>query len=307
MGKMTTAIRLMKKSRNAFFAAILENLNFIFADKLYLQLMFRCKMGCKLNLNNPQTFNEKLQWLKLYNRDPLYTILVDKYSVKKWVAEKIGCENIIPTLGVWDSPNDIDFDNLPNQFVLKTTNGGGGDIVVCRDKSKFDRTNAVKHLNYSLKKNIYKKSREWPYKNVPPRVIAEKYMEDESGELRDYKFFCFNGSVKALFIATDRQKQNVDTKFDFYDRNFNHLPFTKGHPNADVAPQKPMCFERMINLAEILSANIPHVRVDFYEVYGKVYFGEMTFFDNAGMVAFNPSVYDKIWGEWLNLPERWGD
>lgn len=303
MSSLLNKLREMKKKKKHYITAFLLNFNFLFPDKLFLQLLFRCKMGRRLNLKNPKTFNEKLQWLKLYNRNPLYTILVDKYAVKKYVAEKIGEDYIIPTLGVWNKFDDIDFDKLPNQFVLKCTHDSGG-LVICKDKSMMNIANARAKITESLRKNYYKSFREWPYKNVPPRIIAEKYMEDESGELRDYKFFCFDGKVKALFIATDRYKSNEDTKFDFFDENFNHLPFTKGHPNAKTMPGKPSCFTEMIRLAEVLSAGIPHVRVDFYEIYGKVYFGEMTFFDNSGIVAFSPAKYDEMWGEWLKLPSK---
>lgn len=271
------------------------------SDELFIKKMFKIRMGKNLNLENPRTFNEKLNWLKLYNRKPLYTILVDKYAVKNWVAEKIGTQYVIPTLGVWERFDDIAFDNLPNQFVLKCTHDSGG-LVICKNKNLLDRNAARKVISKALKQNFYYKSREWPYKNVPPRIIAEKYMEDESGELRDYKLFCFDGEVKALFVATDRQNKNVDTKFDFFDRNFNHLPFTKGHPNADCPPQKPIGYEKMVELAEVLSSGIPHVRVDFYEISGQIFFGEMTFFDNSGFVPFKPEKYDLIWGDWLNLP-----
>lgn len=291
-------LKLMRKVKAKFILSIGSN---FFPDRIFLKCLFKYRMGYKLNLNNPRTFNEKLQWLKLYNHNPLYTTLVDKFAVKQYVGDKIGFQYVIPTLSVWNSFDEIDFDKLPNQFVLKCTHDSGG-LVICKDKRNFDVTEARKKITKCLKHNYYKSFREWPYKNVPPRIIAEKYMEDESGELRDYKFFCFNGSVKALFVATDRQKKNVDTKFDFFDDKFKHLPFTKGHPNADVPPGKPTCFDEMVRLAEILSEDIPHVRVDFYEIYGKVYFGEMTFFDNSGIVAFNPPKYDEIWGDWIKLP-----
>lgn len=303
MGKFVNAIKMFKINRKYFYTALLLNLGFIFPDKIFLKILFRCKFGYKLDLKNPKTFNEKIQWLKLYNRNPLYTTLVDKFSVKEYVAQKIGNQYIIPTLGIWDKFDDIDFNMLPNQFVLKCTHDSGG-LAICKDKSNFDIPSVRNKITKSLKQSYYKSFREWPYKDVHPRIIAEKYMEDESGELRDYKFFCFDGVVKSLFIATDRQDKSVDTKFDFFDREFHHLPFTKGHPNAKIPPSKPSCFNEMIRLAEILSDGMPHVRVDFYEIYGKVYFGEMTFFDNSGIVAFDPPEYDRMWGEWLNLPAK---
>ncbi|WP_290763000.1 ATP-grasp fold amidoligase family protein [Fibrobacter sp. UBA4297] len=304
MSKLSTAITLFKDNKLTFISALIGKISFLFPDKLYLQLQFRLRMGYRLNLKTPKSFSEKIQWLKLYNRNPLYTTLVDKYAVKKWVADKIGEDHVIPTLGVWENADDIDFDKLPNQFVLKTTNGGGGDVIICRDKSNFDKKKAINHLNNGLKRSLYKELREWQYKHIPPRIIAEKYMEDESGELRDYKFFCFDGIVKALFIASDRLKVNEDTKFDFFDRNFNHLPITNGHPNAKIQPQKPKMYEKMISLAEKLSSGIPHVRVDLYEIDDKIYFGEMTFSHHSGMCPFCPIEWDYKFGEWLQLPSK---
>lgn len=305
MSKFSTALKLIKNNRAEFLFALVNNFRFILSDKIFFKLIFKCRMGYDLNLDNPKTFNEKLNWLKLYDRNPFYTTLVDKYAVKQYVSNKIGPQYIIPTLGVWNNFEEIDFNMLPNQFVLKCTHDSGG-LVICKDKSFFDMADAKKKLTRSLKRNYYKSYGEWPYKDVPPRIIAEKYMEDENGELRDYKFFCFDGIVKSLFIATDRQKKDVATKFDFFDREFNHLPFTKGHPNSIIPPTKPSCFNEMIRLAEILSENIPHVRVDLYEIKGKVYFGEMTFYDNSGIVPFNPPIYDEIWGEWIRLPSKEG-
>ncbi len=274
-------------------------------DETYLRILYRVKMNKKLNLDNPQTFNEKLQWLKLYDRNPQYTIMVDKYEVKKYVADIIGEEYVIPTLGVWNRFEDINFSSLPEQFVLKCTHDSGG-IAICRDKNTFDFDSARKKIQKSLKKNFYWSQREWPYKNVKPRIIAEKYMEDSrSHDLRDYKFFCFDGVVKALFIATDRQDSGSETKFDFFDSEFKHLPLTNGHPNADVTPSKPETFEKMKELAEKLSRKIPQLRVDFYEVDGKVYFGELTFSHWSGLMPFSPEKWDKKFGEWINLPETY--
>ena len=272
-------------------------------DEAYLKLAFRMNMRKKLNLKNPRSFNEKMQWLKLYDRNPEYIRMVDKYEVKPYVADLIGEQYIIPTLGVWDKFEDIDFDSLPNQFVLKCTHDSGG-LVICRDKSKLDREVAKRKIQKSLNRNYYYSNREWPYKNVKPRIIAESYMEDEeTAELRDYKFFCFNGQVKALFIATERASKTEETKFDFFDENFSHLPFTNGHPNADVCPKKPVNFEKMKELAEILSKEIPLLRVDFYEVNGKIYFGELTFSHWSGFMPFEPEEWDYKFGEMLVLPK----
>lgn len=271
-------------------------------DKAYLRVLFFIRMGKKLHLDNPKTFNEKLQWLKLYGRRPIDTVLADKYAVKEYISKQIGAQYVIPLLGVWDRFEDIDFEKLPNQFVLKCTHDSGG-IAVCRDKSTFDYDSARKRLNKGLKHDYYLYSREKAYKDIPRRIIAEEYMEDEqTQELRDYKFFCFDGDVKCLFIATDRMKKGEETKFDFFDENYNHLPITNGHPNADVLPQKPICFEEMKVLAAKLSQGMPHVRVDFYEVNGRVYFGEMTFSHWGGMMPFEPEKWDRIFGGWIRLP-----
>lgn len=274
------------------------------SDEAFLKKEFRYSMGKALNLENPQTYNEKLQWLKLYDRKTIYNTMVDKYEAKKYVADIIGEEYIIPTLGVWDKFEDIDFDKLPEQFVLKCTHDSGG-LSICRDKSKFDKKKAEKKIKRSLKNDFYWSGREWPYKDVKPRIIAEQYMEDtETAELRDYKFFTFNGACKLLFVASERQSKNEETKFDFFDMEYNHLDFRNGHPNAKVWPEKPKCFDEMRALAEKLSKGIPHLRVDFYEVNGKVYFGELTFFHWSGMVPFEPEEWDKTLGDWITLPEK---
>lgn len=259
-------------------------------------------MNKKLNLNNPQTFNEKLQWLKLYDRNPKSTQLVDKYNVRYYIKETIGEEYLIPLLGVWNSFEEIEKDKLPNQFVLKTTHDSGG-VVICLDKETFDWDMAKQKLNKSLNKNYYNFSKEWPYKNVKPRIIAEKYMVDESGyELKDYKFFCFNGTPEIMFIASDR---TTSTKFDFFDMNFNHLPVKQHYENnSDKDFDKPRSFENMITLSKHLSKNIPHVRVDFYDINGHIYFGELTFYIFSGFVDFTPEKYDLILGEYLQLPKQ---
>lgn len=274
------------------------------SDKLCLMFYFHSCMGYWMDFRHPKTFNEKLQWLKLYDRKPIYTTMVDKYAVKQYVANIIGEQYIIPTLGVWDSFDEIDFDTLPNQFVLKCTHDSG-TVIVCKDKSLFDAEKARCNLNQALQVDFYKKTREWPYKNVPHRIIAEQYIEDSTThDLPDYKYFCFDGKVKAMFIASDRQNAIEDTKFDFFDENFNHLDFKNGHPMASVTPSKPVCFEEMKSLAEQLSKGIPHVRVDLFEVDGKIYFGEMTFFHWSGTVPFNPSKWDETFGSWINLPKK---
>ena len=417
----------------------------ILPDETYLKWVFPARVGYPLNLKNPQTFNEKLQWLKLHDHNPNYTKMVDKVEAKKYVANIIGEEHIIPTLAVYDSVDEINFDELPRKFVLKCTHDSGG-IVICKDKETLNKKDALEKLRKGLKKNFYWENREWPYKNVKPRIIAEQYMTDgddelkdykvfnfggepkiieidynrfkghlrtlydtnwekinavikfptdqnrdfdkpkvldelltlskklsmgiphlradfyivdnkiffgeltffhgsgmehitpvafdnqmgdwivlpipnmEGGaifskkniyvyirqierleELKDYKFFCFNGEPKFMFIASDRFTPNTETKFDFFDMDFNHLPFLNGHPNASVPILKPRNFEEMKKLASNLSKGIPHVRVDFYNIKGKIFFGEMTFFHWSGFVPFEPEEWDIKFGDMLKL------
>lgn len=277
--------------------------NFLFSDEAYLKLLFRLRMGYPLNLDNPKTYSEKLMWLKLHDHNPDYTKLVDKYAVKEIVAQKIGEQYVIPTLGVWNRPEEIDWESLPNKFVLKTTHGGGNTgVVICRDKTFFDKEKAIERLNKSLKQDIYKTLREWPYKDVPRRIIAEQFIEGENNDLPDYKFFCFNGEVKALFIGTERETGNV--KFDFFDADFNHLDLVQTHPMSGKQIQKPECFNEMKEVANILSKDIPHVRIDLYEVNGQIYFGEYTFYHHGGCVPFHPQKWDDVFGSWITLPKK---
>lgn len=273
----------------------------LLSDKCFIKFQYRALMGERLDLVMPLTYNQKLNWLKLYNRNPLYTILVDKYEVKKWVSQRLGGEDIIiPTISVYNSIEEINVKALPNQFVLKATHSGDSmGVVVCKDKSLFNEREALTQLKKSLKMNYYKLGREWPYKNVPRRIIAEKYMEDEYGELRDYKFFCFNGEVKALFVATNRSTGHVC--FDYFDSNFNHLNLKQSHPNYNGIIDKPKNYERMVEIATKLSKGIPHVRVDLYNVNGEIFFGEMTFFHYGGLIPFHPSEWDYTFGSWIDL------
>ncbi len=273
------------------------------SDEEFTKRKYRMKMGKELNIENPQTYNEKLQWLKLFYRDPMYPLLVDKYEVKPIVASIIGNEYVIPTIGVWDSFDEIDFDKLPEQFVLKCTHDSGG-ISICTNRKTYDIKKAKKNINACLKQNYFLLGREWPYENIKPRIIAEPFLEDKkTNELRDYKFFVFDGVVKALFIASDRQKP-VDTKFDFYSRDFCHMDLRQGHPNSSLLPDKPQNFDLMISLSEKLGREMPHVRVDFYEVNGKALFGELTFFHHGGWTPFDPEEWDYTFGSWLILPNR---
>lgn len=272
-------------------------------DEQYLKLKYKSIFGKELNLDNPQTFNEKLQWLKLHNRKPEYTIMVDKYLAKQYIASRIGEEYVVPLLGVWDDPEDINFDALPNQFVLKCNHNSGVGMCICKDKSKLDIEKVKKELRKGLKEDYYLKFREWPYKDVPRKIIAEKYMEDAGGELRDYKFYCFNGVMKFVMINSDRNTDKP-TRADYFDRDFNWLDFTWGYSHAEVHPQKPEQFEKMVAIAEWLSKGLPHIRVDLYDCNGKIYFGELTFFDGSGFDKIEPLEWDYKIGDMLKLPEK---
>lgn len=254
----------------------------ILTDKMYIKTRYKLVFNKKINLKNPTTFNEKLQWLKLYDRNPEYTKMVDKYEAKEYVSNIIGKKYIIPTLGVWKNFEDIDFSKLPNQFVLKCTHDSGG-LVICKDKSKLNINEAKRKITKSLKKNYFYAEREWPYKNVKPRVIAEKYIEDETGALKDYKVYAFNGQCDYVMVCVDREKN--ETKFIYYDKNWNiKKEFSKDgiKYGDDIKIKKPKNLDKMFEFAEVLSKNIPFVRVDFYESNGKLYFGELTFYPSAG-------------------------
>lgn len=271
-------------------------------DKLFLKFLFRNRMGYWMDFKSPRTFNEKLQWLKVYDRKTVYTNFVDKIEVKKFVADKIGKEYIIPTLYEYNNVDEINWETLPNQFVLKCTHDSGG-VIVCTDKSKLDIEQAIRTLRKNLSLSYYIYNREYPYKNCKRRIICEELLVDESGyELKDYKFFCFNGVPKLLFVASDRFKDNEETKFDFFDLEFNRLPFTNGHPQSSLSINKPIGFEKMIEISKILSNGLPHVRVDLYNINGRIYFGEMTFYHWSGLVPFEPKEWDYKIGDMLKLP-----
>jgi len=284
-------------SSNKLLKKVKYGMKFI-PDKMYLQIYYFSRFKKFIDFKNPKTYNEKLNWLKINDRNPLYTKLVDKYEVKEYVSNLIGEEHIIPTIGIWNNFDEIDFSKLPNQFVLKCTHDSEG-LVIVKDKSKLDIKLAKEKLTNSLKNNFYYIGREWPYKNVKPRIIAEKYMEDKKlKELRDYKFFCFNGEPKSMFIASDRAN---NVKFDYYDLNFNHLDIKQKYPNSTKKIEKPINFEKMIKLSKELSKNLKHARIDFYEVNGKIYFGEITFYHFSGFMPFQPKEWDTKFGDWLKL------
>ena len=284
-----------------FFAS--RNMLNWMSDEAFLKRKFRLKMGYELDLDNPRTFNEKLQWLKLYDRKPLYTKLVDKYEVRKYIAEKIGEQYLIPLVGgPWNSPDEIDFDALPDQFVLKCTHDSGS-VIVCRDKSGFDIENAKNSLRKHLKRNYSFLCREWPYKGVAPRIIAEKYMEDRSSEnLNVYKIFCFNGKPK-IFQTIQNDKTPQET-IDYFDTEWRLLNLRQNFPNSLIPLKKPVVLEKMLELAAKLSSEFAFIRTDMYEINGEVYFSEFTFYSDAGFAKFEPEDWDGKLGSWIELPGK---
>lgn len=271
---------------------------------LLISSLYRLGTGKRLNLKSPRTFTEKIQWLKLHDHNELYHSLVDKYAVKGFVRDKIGEEYVIPSYGVWDTFDDIDFDDLPNKFVLKTTNGGGGSgVVICRDKVSFSKESAKKLLEKSMKYDIYEKSGEWAYKGLKPRVLAEQFVEQDSMlDLNDYKWFCFDGEPKYCQVITNRTKQET---IDFFDPFWNHQEFIGLNPNAIHSKEpipKPDSLDKMIWIARTLSSGISFCRIDLYEINKKVLFGEITFYPLSGFGFFYPSNYDYLLGDMLKLP-----
>ena len=280
--------------------ALLRKWGWWLSDKTYTKLMFRAQMGYKLNLKNPQTFSEKIQWLKLYNRKPEYTIMVDKYAVKDYVAKIIGDKYVIPTLGVWERPEDIDWDALPYQFVLKTTHGGGNTgVVICKDKTAFDRQKAIEKLNKSLKQDIYRILREWPYKDVPRRIIAEKYIDPAPNveDFTEYRWYCFAGKPKFCQVIQDRHSHEAIV---FFDTEWNHQELVGFRPSA-IEPIKPKNLEMQIRIAQELSKDIPISRIDLYETDENSYFGKITCYPASGFSVSHPDQYNEILGQMINM------
>ena len=271
-------------------------------DKTFIKLRYKYVFNKKIDLKNPKTFNEKLQWLKLYDRKPQYTNMVDKYKAKQYVANIIGEDYIIPTLGIYNSFDEINFDELPNQFVIKCTHDSASTII-CKSKKEFDLNNAKKKIQKYLKRNYYYLGREWPYKNVKPKIIIEKFMEDDYNEdLVDYKFMCFNGKVKCSFVCLNR-RSSEGLNIDFYDLDWNKMPFERHYKNSDIILPKPKNYEEMVKIAEKLSKDIPFLRVDLYNIHNKTYFSELTFYPGSGLEEFKPEKYDKILGDLIELPK----
>ena len=277
----------------------------LISDEKAVKRYYKKKMGRDLDLQNPKTFNEKINWSKIYNKNPLMQQCADKVAVRDYILKKGYGDCLNEVYGVYDRVKDIDFSSLPNQFVIKAAHGSNMNYIV-KNKKDFDWKHAKKMMNTWLHQDIYWSGREWVYKEMPKRIIIEKYLEDDStGELRDYKFYCFNGFVKALLLATNRQSKTAELCFDYFDDKFNHLALTNHwHPNAKELPKKPSQFEEMISIAQDLSKGMPHVRIDLYEVNGKIYFGECTFFDAGGALIIHPEQWDKEWGDLFILPKE---
>ena len=291
-----TMEKISRKFKNLAHAGFLDHLS----DETYIKLKFKVMIGKTLDLQNPKTYNEKIQWLKLHDRKPEYIPMVDKYAVKDYIQRTVGGQYAVPNFGIWDHFCDIDFSRLPDRFVLKPTHDSG-TVVICRDKNKFDLGSARKELEGSLKKNFYWVGREWPYKNVKPRILAEEYLVNDDGrEVKDYKFHCFNGKVRFLYVTSDRFN-GKGLKADYFDDRFNRLDIQWALPNSDYDIKKPVRFEEMKALAERLSIGIPTLRVDFYEVNGNIYIGELTFYDGSGFGKMDEKL-DRMIGDYILLP-----
>lgn len=308
MSSILKLLRYIFFDQSKLLNSIIIRCGFLFSDKLYLSLIYRCQMGRWINWLNPRLYQEKIQWLKIHDRKDIYTTMVDKVEAKKHISTIVGEQYIIPTLGVWDSFEEIDFNSLPNQFVLKTNNGGGGGgVVVCTDKDKLDKQKTKKILNNALKLSIYKQLREWPYKNIKPKIFAEVFMTDYSefnkGGLSDYKFTCFNGKADNVMVCCDRQSGN--TKYYFFDQGWKLLPLNKRGKETDPNFQlpKPDCMDEMFEIASKLSENIPFLRVDLYCINNRPYFGETTFYPASGL---DPNILPEteiLFGEKIILPK----
>lgn len=297
---------IKKKIKNGTLLALMR-CNKLFKDEQYIKLLFRLRVGRKLNLSNPRRFNEKIQWLKLYYHRDEYSYIVDKVTAKEYAKALIGEKYIIPTLGVWDSPDEIDFDSLPDQFVLKTTDGGGAaGVIVVKDKSRIKQDEVVNALNKALKQDIYGNLREYPYKLIKKRILAEVCLIDEinsiGGDLSDYKFYCFNGVVKYCEVIAGRHSIK---QIDFYDTEWNRTEFNFRNRKSSLEPlPKPTDFEEMLDIATKLSADKPFSRIDLYNVNGKIYFGEVTFYPGTGCSVFVPDEWNERLGDMLQLPEK---
>lgn len=271
-----------------------------FPDKPYLKLVYRSEMGKRLNLDAPVTFNEKLQWLKLYDRKPEYSRYIDKYAVRSYISETLGKQYLIPLLGVYDSAEKIDWDSLPNKFVLKCTHGSSANII-CTNKDTLDIKASKIKLNGWMKKSWYWFGREWPYKNVTPKIVCETFISETDNTPDDYKVLCFNGKAKLIEVHIDRYGHHTQ---DFYDLEWNKMTISQGGTTSDFVYEVPRQFEKMIQLSEQLAANMRHVRIDWFMVQDKLYFGEITLYDASGFDNFDNEDDDYLLGSWINLKEK---
>lgn len=292
------------RNPNIILIKTVRLLNPLFSEKMYLKLLYWIKLGKLCNFNKPKTFQEKLQWLKLHDRKPIYHQMVDKYDAKKFIAERVGEEYVVPTIGVWDRFEDIDFASLPNQFIIKNTHDSG-TYYICKDKSKLDIAAVREKLLIDKRKEDYSNLwGEWPYKGLKHRIIVEPLLEDKSSPyLRDFKFYCFNGEPRIFYITSDKGGL-LPTKQDFFDVNGNHLEIQdKTYPNnPSKTPDLPINLNVMIEISRVLAKDTCHLRVDFYEISGRVYVGELTFYEGAGFCSFIPEKYNRILGDWIKLP-----
>ena len=273
------------------------------SDKEYIERKYNSVFEREIDFNYPTTFNQKLQILKLNNRNPEYTIMVDKYRVREFIANRIGEQYLIPLLGVWDFPNEIDFSSLPNRFAIKCNHNSGLGMCICTDKSKLDIKQVRKGLERGLKQDYYLTGREWPYKEVPRKIIAEQFLQSDEGGLTDYKIHCFNGEPKFILVCQNRFTESGLTE-DFYTPEWEHMEVKRPKiPNAKSPIPKPAEIEEILELAKILSKDIPFLRVDFYIVKGKIYFSELTFYPASGFEGYDPPEWDETFGDWLILPK----
>ena len=274
-------------------------------DSLYLKVLYRVIMGRKLNLKNPKEYNEKLQWLKLNDRKPEYSTMVDKYEVRGYIGDLLGDKYLIPCLGIYDSVDDIDIDALPDKFVLKCTHDSGS-VEICKDKSSFDIEGARHRLSQAMKRNYYATYREWPYKYVKPRIIAEGYLEGDGGDLKDYKVMCFNGEAKIIEVHENRFVEGKVHTQTFYDREWNIVPLTQVETvTVDRPGERPRQLDEILRLSELIAKNMYHARIDWYIEGDKIYFGEITFFDGSGFESFSTPEMERMLGDMINLPEKW--
>lgn len=297
---MKKKVKTYLRKTNTFLA--LKGFFDFLPDEIFLKMRYKLILEKALNLEEPKTFNEKLQWLKAYNKKPVFTAMVDKYEVKQYVANLIGEEYIIPTYGVWNCFEDIDFDELPNQFVLKCTHDSNSTII-CKDKNSFDFEKCKILVKRGLKRKFYRSGREWPYKNVKPRIIAEKFVSKQDGSIpEDYKFLNFDGEPRIIQVDLDRFTHH---KRKLFSPDWTSLDFDFNYPtDHGRTVERPVALDEMLSLAKILSEGMPFLRTDFYHIDGKVYFGELTFFPESGYGKFTPEEWDEKLGSWITLPKK---